>query len=139
MALVALVMTVSACGSSSSSSARLPESLRTFARSFFTDRPGRHDVTEVDVYGPSSRAALNQADSGDVVPESSREKHIRFYLLVIQGKFQMPSGPGGDGPARPASIATSIWSPQEGETDDGAGNAVPSAVSSLHRLAVVKP
>ena len=136
--VVAVLMTVSACASSSSSSAQLPKSLRTFAQSFLTDRPNRHDVTEVDVYGPGSRAALNEAASGDIVTENSREKHMRFYLLVIYGKFQMPSGPLGGKP-RGARIATSIWSPQEGETDDGVGNSPPAAMSSLHRLAVVKP
>jgi len=100
-----------------------------------TDGP----INEIDVYGPGSRAALVKASSGDIVVMSPREARLRFYLIVARGRFVCDgcSGPAGHKPPH-GTVETRVWSRAEGGTDFGIGGGLPSAVSRLHRLAVIK-
>lgn len=95
-------------------------------------------VRRIDVYGPGSRAALVKASSGDIVVESPREQKMRFYLVVLHGRFVCNgcSGPAGAGPPH-GTIETRVWSPAEGGTDFGISNSLPAAMSRLHRLATI--
>jgi hypothetical protein len=116
---------------------RLSQPLRNFIHSIEAGSPDG-PVTEIDVYGPGSRAALVKASSGDVVLESPRERPLRFYLVVVRGQFVCAgcSGPPGHRPPR-GTIETHVWSPVEGGTDFGISDKLPAAVSSLPQLAAI--
>ena len=116
---------------------RLSPKLQNFIRSTIRDSPDGH-ATEIDVYGPGTRAALVKASSGDVVYPTGREATEPFYLIVLHGHFvcQDCTGPAGHKAPR-GTLETRVWSPTAGGTDFGIGNSLPSAVSSLHRLAVI--
>ena len=135
--LLATALSLSACGRSSSQSAQLPPSLRTYAQSILEDAPNGV-ATEVEVYGPGSRAHLVKADSGDWVLESASEKRTRFYLVVAHGHFTnyVFSPPVGFKQPPPATIATFIRSAQGKTTDSGFKNSIGPGVSGLNRLAV---
>jgi hypothetical protein len=153
--LVASALGLSACGSSHSRSDTsttktdaieertssgyfsLPPSLQNFVHSTVaTESTGQ--TSEIDIYGPGSRAALVKASSGDVVTESSGELKQRFYLIVLHGHFICNgcSPPAGVKPPH-GTIETHIWSRAEGSTDFGISHSLPAAVSQLHRLAVI--
>lgn len=115
----------------------LSPKLQSFIRSTIRDSPDGQ-ASEIDVYGPGTRAALVKASSGNVVYPTGREATEPFYLIVLHGQFvcQDCSGPAGH-KAPQGTIETRVWSPTAGGTDFGIGDSLPSAVSSLHRLAVI--
>jgi hypothetical protein len=96
-------------------------------------------VTRVEVYGPASRLALVRASSGSWVSESPGERKAPFYLIVLYGKFVCAScsvPPGAEAPR--GTIETNVWSPTIGGTDFGIGDRLPTWVSRLPRLAVIR-
>lgn len=152
-AVIASTFAASGCASShvahqqsSTDAIRLHESgynqlslkLQNFIRSTIRDSPDGH-VTEIDVYGPGTRAALVKASSGDVVYPTGREATERFYLIVSRGNFvcQECSAPAGAKPPQ-GTIETHVWSPVAGSRDFGIQSTLPAAVSRLKRLAVIQ-
>jgi hypothetical protein len=117
---------------------RLSPRLQNFIRSTLRDSPDGH-VTEVDVYGPASRAALVKASSGDIVYPTGREATKPFYLIVFHGHFicRECTGPAGAKPPQ-GTIETNVWSPSVGSRDFGVQSSLPAAVSLLNRLAVIQ-
>ncbi len=115
----------------------MPPSLQNFIHSTIATEPNG-EMSEIDVYGPGSRAALVKASSGDVVTESPSELKRRFYLVVLHGHFVCNgcSGPAGHKPPH-GTIETQVWSPAEGSTDFGISNSLPAAVSQLPRPATI--
>jgi hypothetical protein len=119
------------------SSGSLPASLKNFIHSTIAG-PGDGPISEIDVYGPGSRAALVKASSGDIVYPTARETTMQFYLIVFHGHFVCTgcSGPAGHKPPQ-GTIETRVWSPAEGGTDFGIQDSLPTAASRLNRLAVI--
>ena len=117
---------------------QLPPKLQDFIRSTIRDSlDGRS--TEIDVYGPASRAALVQASSGDVVVESARQRNKPFYLIVLHGHFVCGECRRPAGAKSPeGTIETHVWSPTAGTLDFGVQSSLPAAVSLLNRLAVIQ-
>jgi outer membrane murein-binding lipoprotein Lpp len=117
---------------------QLSPKLQDFIRSTIRDSPDGH-VTEIDVYGPGTRAALVKASSGDIVYPTGREATEPFYLIVLHGHFVCTgcSGPAGSKPPT-GTIETHVWSPAAGSLDFGIQNSLPPAVSLLNRLAVIQ-
>jgi len=117
---------------------RLSPALRNVIRSTIA-APDNGTISEIDVYGPGSRAALVKASSGDIVYPTGREATMRFYLMVFHGHFicRSCSGPAGHKPPK-GTIETRVWSPSEKAGDFGIRNSLPAAVSRLHRLAVIR-
>ena len=115
----------------------LPPPLQNFIHSTIATEPSG-EMSEIDVYGPGSRAALVKASSGDAVLESSGELKQRFYLIVLHGNFVCTgcSGPAGAKPPQ-GTIETHVWSRAEGSTDFGISHGLPAAVSQLPRLATI--
>jgi hypothetical protein len=133
--LVLVVLAASACASghagAGGSVSSLPAPVRAHLNSLLQ---GDSSVQSIDVYGPASRQALVKASSGDIVENTPG----RFYLYVLHGHFVCTdcSGPAGH-KAPSGTIETYVWSPTGGGTDYGIGHGLPSAVSSLHKLASV--
>lgn len=142
--VVVLTLTLSACGSGSHRSSglhgaayrALPQSLRVYIRSMLT-RATNGPTHEIEVYGPGTHAALERAAMGDIVNDPNPAKD--FYLVVQHGDYVCGacSSPMGGKPPH-GTIATSVWSPQRGETDGGLSSSLPAAMSSLHPIAVIK-
>lgn len=117
---------------------QLSPKLQNFIRSMIRDTADGH-VTEIDVYGPATRAALVKASSGDEVLPAGRESTAPFYLIVSHGRFvcQGCRGPAGAKPPQ-GTIETRVWSPAAGSLDFGIQSSLPAAVSLLNRLAVIQ-
>jgi hypothetical protein len=83
----------------------------------------------VEVYGPSSRSAINKASSGAVMKDTPAERS-GCYLVVYHGRFEAPSSPGPPPPGvkpRHYPVMTNVWCAAEGYTDYGVGyRACPS-------------
>ncbi|HKD93554.1 MAG TPA: hypothetical protein VKB43_02465 [Gaiellaceae bacterium] len=153
--LIAVTLATSACGSGHARSATsttktdavtlrtsagynsLPWALQIFIHSTIASERTAQ-MSEIDIYGPGSRAALVKASSGDVVTESPGELSERFYLIVLQGHFVCGecTRPARAKPPH-GTIETHVWSRDEGSTDFGLSSSLPAAVSQLHRLATV--
>ena len=93
----------------------------------------------VEVYGPSSRSAVNEADSGAVIKDNAAERNS-CYLIVYHGHFEAgssagPPPPGVSPPQYP--ILTNVWCAKEGYTDSGVENRLSPAVARLGGPAVV--
>ena len=92
-------------------------------------------TTTVEVYGPASHTALEQASSG-----SSESLHYSgdWYLIVRRGLFagNLPVPPGAKEPR--ARIAMEVWSPKAtaGQAFSFA-NRLPAAVTRLRGHAVI--
>jgi len=114
---------------------QLSQPLREFIRSTIA----QGSVTEIDVYGPASRADPVKASSGDVVVESPRQQKKPFYLIVLHGHFScgtcsLPMG----AKAPQGAIETYVWSHGASALDYGLRNSLPAAISLLNRLAVIQ-
>lgn len=138
---VIVVVLLSACGEASHTNTganKLSASLRSYIHGI-TSRAVNGKVNAVDVYGPGSHSALVEASSADSVPDHRKG----FYLVIFHGHFTCwacnSAGPtGGQRPPPPhESIEFGIWSPRQGETDDGMMKTLPRAVTMLHRLATI--
>ena len=117
---------------------QLPPKLQNFIRSMIRDSSAG-DLTEIDVYGPGTRAALVEASSGDVVYPTGRQATESFYLIVSHGHFvcgECSRPPGARSPQ--GTIETHVWSPGPGSLDFGIQDNLPAAVSLLDRLAVIQ-
>jgi hypothetical protein len=127
--LVAITVALSGCGGSH----RLPAPLLKLIHSYSKDR----NLTgkTVAVYGPGSRSALEQADSGGVVGETTAERN-GCYLVVLQGHFEQGMAPG-PGPLPHYTIETNLWTPDSGITDTGLADRLPAAVSRLRGFTLV--
>jgi hypothetical protein len=153
-AVLACALATSGCASSlaahqqsSTDAVRLHESsygqlswpLRNFIHSTIASSSD-DSISEIDVYGPASRAALVKASSGDGVFESPREQQKLFYLIVLHGRFVcgLCSGPAGAKPPQ-GTIETFIWSHGAAAAGYGIRSSLPAAVSLLNRLAVIQP
>jgi hypothetical protein len=145
--LVVVTLAASACGSGHHARQKvtsglhgaayraLPQSLRVFIRS--TLAKSRNGPTqEVDVYGPGTHAALEQAAMGDIVNDPDRKKD--FYLIVQHGRYVCSdcSGPARAKPPH-GTFETTVWSPKRGGTDWGLAGGLPASMSSLHPIAVI--
>jgi hypothetical protein len=136
--LAALLLTASACGSGQpaarKTASKLPASLRAYIDSV-TSSP-RGTVREIDVYGPGTHAAIEQAVMGDIIDDHDPTRD--FYAVVLRGRFvrTLPSSPRPMEPMHVTSVE-SVWSARKGETDTGFGSDPPSATSHLHPLAVI--
>jgi hypothetical protein len=118
---------------------QLPPKLKDFIRTTIKDSPNGH-ATELDVYGPGTRAVLVRAASGDIVHPTGREATEPFYLIVLHGHFACGScsrPAGADAPQ--GSIETQVWSPTAGSTDFGIQHSLLPAVSLLNHLATIQP
>jgi len=149
-AVIASALAASGCANrmvvhhqSSTDAIQLQESglspkLQSFIRTTIRDSHGDR-LTEIDVYGPGTRAALVKASSGDIVYSTGREATEPFYLIVLHGHFVCTgcTGPAGHKPPR-GTIETHVWSPKAGSLDFGIQNGLPAAVSLLNRLAVIQ-
>lgn len=120
-----------------SGDSRLSPALRNFIRSTIAG-PSDGPISEIDVYGPGSRAALVKASSGDIVSESAGEEKMPFYLIVFHGHFICRSctGPAGSKPPQ-GTIETRVWSHGEGAADYGIQSSLPPAVSLLNQVATI--
>lgn len=77
---------------------------------------------------------LVKASSGDRVVESPRELRMRFYLVVLHGRFVChlcPLPPGAKPPR--GTIATIVWSPREGVADSGVSDRLAAGMARLGR------
>lgn len=118
---------------------QLSRPLQHFIRSTLATGPHAGPVTEIEIYGPASRAALVEASSGDMVVGSPRQRKQAFYLIVFHGQFVCGSCHGPAGSRAPqGTIETRVWSPTAGVADFGIGNSLPAAVSLLNPLAVIQ-
>ena len=75
----------------------------------------------VEVYGPSSRSAVNKADSGAVMKDNAAERN-GCYLIAYHGHFEAGSSAGPPPPGvkpRHYPILTNVWCAKEGLTDYG--------------------
>jgi hypothetical protein len=137
--LAAIVLAASGCGSASrtqTGESQLPQSLRAFIASTTAFPDGK--VSEIDVYGPGSRTALNKAVNAGTVYELGKEVTYRYYLVVYHGHFVCENchGPPRMKPPH-GTIVIAVWSQQEGKMDGGIMASLPPAVSKLHRLATI--
>lgn len=115
--LVAITAAVSGCGGSH----RLPAPLLKFIHS---DNKGVTGKT-VEVYGPSSRSAINKASSGAVMKDTAAERS-GCYLIVYHGHFDW-HGPSAGAKPHHYTVLTNVWCAKEGGTDFGVSNhACPS-------------
>jgi hypothetical protein len=132
-AVLAVVVVVGAIGATlglrGGGSHKLPASLLRLINS------GTKGVTgkTVEVYGPSSRSAINEADSGAVMKDTAAERN-GCYLIVYHGHFEAgssagPPPPGVKLPHYP--ILTNVWCAKEGSTDYGVEDRLSPAVSRL--------
>ena len=114
---------------------RLPAPLLKFIDSSSKDSHVTGKTAEV--YGPSSRRALVQADSGDLVGETAAERS-GCYLIVYRGHFEQGFSAGSSG-AKPHhyTIETIVWTPDASGTDVGLEHRLSAAVSRLGRLTLV--
>jgi hypothetical protein len=143
--LVAIALGASACGSSHGVSAQkahlqfpsnVPASLASYIRTTVKSADGT--LSSVDVYGPGSRTGLVKASSGAIINESAKERHMRFYLVVLNGYFVCTGcsvPPGSKAPH--GRVETHVWSAEERGTDYGIGDSAGPGVSHLHRLATI--
>lgn len=117
---------------------QLPPKLRDFIRTTIRDSlDGR--ATEIDVYGPASRAALVKASSGDVVVETAGQRDKPFYLIVLHGHFVCGECSRPLGAKSPeGTIETHVWSPTAGTLDFGVQSSLPATVSLLDRVAMIQ-
>ena len=110
--LFAVTVAVSGCGGSH----RLPV--------IHSDNKGVTGKT-VEVYGPSSRSAINKADSGAVMKDTPAERN-GCYLIVYHGHFEW-HGPSVGAKPRHYAVLTNVWCAKEGGTDWGVSHrACPS-------------
>jgi hypothetical protein len=136
---------VGASQQSSTDALRLHESwsgdvspaLRNFIRSTIAVPDG--PMSEIDVYGPDTRAALVKAASGDIAVDTPRQQNEPFYLIVLHGKFACgvcPVPPGTSAPQ--GTIEWRIWSHGAAAAGMGVTSNLPAAVSLLNRVAVIQ-
>jgi hypothetical protein len=143
--VIAVALGASACGASHGVPAaqahvhvprNVPTPLASYIRSVVKSADGT--VSGVDVYGPGSRTRLVKASSGAGIPESAKEKTMRFYLVVLNGNFVCAScsrPPGAKAPH--GTVETEVWSEEEPGTDYGIGNSAGAGVSHLRRFATI--
>jgi hypothetical protein len=128
-AVLAVVLVAGAIGATlglrGGGSHRLPASLLTLIRS--GNDKGVTGKT-VEVYGPASRSAVNEADSGTVIKDTPAERN-GCYLIVYHGLFEGENPSGGPLPHYP--ILTNVWCAKEGYTDYGDDNRLSPAVARL--------
>ena len=109
---------------------KLPTSLLTLIRS---GNDKGVTAKTVEVYGPGSRSAVNEADSGTVIKNTAAERS-GCYLIVYHGRFEAGSSGGPPPPGvkpRHYPILTNVWCAKEGGTDYGVEDHLSPAVASL--------
>jgi hypothetical protein len=117
---------------------QLPLERQSFICSMIRDSPNG-DLTEIDVYGPGTRAALVKASSGDDVYPTGRQATKPFYLVVSHGHFVCGECSRPLGATSPeGTTETHVWTRGAGSLDFGIGDNLPAAVSLLNRLAVIQ-
>jgi hypothetical protein len=117
---------------------QLSSKLLDFIRTTIRDSPDDH-LTEIDVYGPGTRAALVKASSGDILYPTGRQMTEPFYLVVLHGQFVCGECSRPAGASAPqGTIETHVWSPTAGSLDFGVQHSLPPAVSLLNQLATIQ-
>lgn len=139
-AVLAVVLVAGAIGATlalrGGGSHELPPSLLTLIHS-----GNNRSVTgkTAEVYGPSSRSAINKADSGAVMKDTAAERN-GCYLIVYHGHFEAGSSAGPPPPGVKRTrypILTNVWCGKEGGTDSGVEDRLSPAVARLGGPALV--
>jgi hypothetical protein len=132
--LVAITLSASGCTNSHRLSAPLQKRIAAAAREQAASL-GDPSVRTVQVYGPASYAAVEEAFAG----KGANEPKGRFYVLVLQGRLVCqwcPGPPGGGSPQ--GTVARFTWSPTTAGHDIfGLSQRLPAAMARLGKPTVI--